>query len=536
MILYRLLHNGRIYTMDSERTAVEAILIDGNRILEVGDFRQLMELAGRAEMIDLGGATVVPGLVDSHTHFLSYCSLRLGVDLTGTRTLEEVQGLIGRKADELPAGEWIRGAGWNKNLWPGGEFPGREDLDEVTQRHPVAVSSKDGHALWANSEALRRAGLDSGVSCPPGGDILRDERGDLRGIFFETARSLVEDAMPPARLDELKDVVLQGQREAHALGLTGLVSCEGADALRVFGELNREGALSLRIRMTIPAESLDAAEKLGLTGFLGDEYLRITAVKIFVDGAIGSQTAHLFSAYCGRDDGYRGVEVCDRRDLRSRVRRAFALSLPVAVHAIGDAANHKVLDVLEELGAPDLGLRNRIEHAQLLLPGDIDRFARLGVIASVQPAHAVADRDLVDQYWGTRGRWAYAFRSLLDAGAVLAFGSDLPVDALDPLVGIRSAVTRRADDSRESWYPEERLTPAEAVCAYTWGSAYAVNEEDRRGRIAPGMLADLTVFDSDIIAGAPTDECSVLATVVGGEVVYGEGNLVEDADPGDHAG
>ncbi len=522
--MYKLFLNGNIHTMDSQTCVVEALLVQGDTILEVGDSRTLRERIGnlptsQVETIDLGGATVVPGLVDSHTHFVSYCSLRLGVDVTTTRTLEEVQEKVRGKAATLQPGQWVLGWGWNKNLWLGGQFPSRKDLDEVTERHPVALRSKDGHALWVNSEALRVAGLDRSATPPPGGDLLRDHRGELQGIFFETAISMIDDAVPPTPLEALKRAVIEGQKEAHALGLTGLVSCEGADALRVFGELNREDALTLRVRMTLPDDSLDAAEALGLSGSFGDDRLRISAVKMFTDGAVGSQTAYLFSPYCGREDGYRGLQVLDPSGLKSRVQRSFALSFPVAIHAIGDAANHEVLDVLEELGAQETGLRNRIEHAQLLLPGDLERFSQLGVIASVQPAHAVADRDVVDEYWGERGRYAYAFRSLLDAGAIVAFGSDLPVDVLDPLVGIRAAVTRRAHPNQSSWYPEERLTALEAVRAYTWGSAYAVNEEDRRGTLAPGMLADLTVLSSDIIA-APTDPCEVVSTVVGGEVVF----------------
>lgn len=517
MILPTLFHNGTIHTLDDGRT-VQALLVDGERISGVGSVDALHG-DPTVTMVDLQGGTVVPGFVDSHTHFLSYCYMQVGVDLTEAASLEEALELTSGLAARTPANEWIRGGGWNKNLWGDGGFPHRRDLDRVTRDHPVALRSKDAHALWTNTEALRRAGLDSRIQSPPGGEVLYDGDGEPMGIFLETAMSLVDDAMPEPSTEELKRVVLDGQGEAHSLGLTGLVSCEGADALRVFTELNREESLSLRIRMTMPAESLDALERLGITRGLGDEMLRISAVKIMVDGALGPQTAYMFDPYCGREeDGYRGLLLMDPEEFRNQVERSFGLSMPVAVHAIGDAANSLVLDVISELqdGSVD---RSRIEHAQVLRPGDIERFAGLGVIASVQPTHAVADRDLVDRYWGSRGRYAYAFRSLMNAGVVLAFGSDLPVDVMDPLVGLRAAVHRGKDGGDCSWYPEERLSPEEAVRAHTWGSCYALGEEDRRGTLAPGMLADFVVLSHDIMAGG-LDECRVEMTVVGGEVVY----------------
>lgn len=520
MILPTLFHNGKIYTLDEDRDdrVVDSLLVDGKHIREAGSREELCAGPGLTR-IDLQGRTVVPGFVDSHTHFLSHCYMQVGVDLTQATSLEQAQELISRVAERTPPGEWIRGGGWNKNLWGDGDFPHRSDLDRVTRDHPVALRSKDAHALWANTEALRRAGLDARVGSPPGGKMLHDEDGELRGIFVETAMSLIDEVMPEPSLQELKRVVLEGQREAHSLGLTGLVSCEGADALRVFTELNRAGALSLRVRMTMPAESLDALESLGITRGLGDERLRISAVKIMIDGALGPQTAYMFDPYRGREaDGYRGLLLMDPEEFSSQVERSFGLSLPVAVHAIGDAANSLVLDVLSELKNRAVG-RNRIEHAQVLRPEDIERFARLGVIASVQPTHAVADRDLVDRYWGSRGRYAYAFRSLMRAGAVLAFGSDLPVDVMDPLAGIRAAVFRAKDGRDRSWYPEERLSAVEAVRAYTWGSCYALGEEGRRGTLVPGMLADFVVLSHDIMQGG-LEECRVDMTVVGGEVVF----------------
>jgi len=526
---HRVFTGGHIYTLEAEGGQAEALLVRGDEICAVGREDEIRAAAADLphvpEEIDLNGAVVVPGLVDSHTHFASYCEMSLGVDLTGTETLDEALERVRMLAAEKGVGEWIRGWGWNKNLWDDDSFPLRSDLDRVTREHPVALTSKDGHAMWVNTPALSQAGIDENTPDPAGGRIIPGEDGRPSGVLLETAMDLIQQVISPISLGEMKEALMQGQAEAHSLGLTGVITCEGAEALRALSELNREGKLTLRIRSTLPDAALNAAGTVGLTAGMGDNSLRMFAVKILVDGALGSQTAYLASPYSSRDDGYRGVPIYTEDELSDTVQQCRDLGFPVAVHAIGDAANHMVLNVLERHPPPD-GLRDRIEHAQLLKPDDISRFSELGIVASVQPAHLVADRDLVDRHWGERGRYAYAFGSLARAGTTLAFGSDLPVDVMDPLVGLQAAVWRTGD-RRGAWYPEQCIPAREAARAYTWGSAYGVGEERLRGLLKPGMLADFSAFDMDPLRAGPEEDCTCCMTVVGGEVVY-DGRDVPD--------
>ncbi len=525
----RVFTNARIYTMgEAVDRPEEAMFVVGGEIAAVGSQEEIRcaaaDYPGHVEVVDLGGAVVVPGLVDSHTHFAAYCEMGLGADLTRTQSRDEALQCVSEVVRGCSAGEWVRGWGWNKNLWEDDSFPDRYELDRVAPDNPVALTSKDGHAMWVNTLALAEAGIDADTPDPAGGRILSADDCRLCGILLETAMDLVRKVMPPVPVRDMKEVLLRGQAEAHSLGLTGLITCEGPEALRAFAELNREGKLSLRVRSTLPDDSLSAARSTGLTAGMGDDFLRLFAVKVLVDGALGAQTAHLSFPYRGREDDYRGVPIYTEEELVGIVRTCRDLGFPVAIHAIGDAANRTVLDVLERM-PPPAGMRDRIEHAQLLKPEDIPRFADLGVVASVQPAHAVADRDLVDRYWGERGKYAYAFRSLACAGTTLAFGSDLPVDVLDPLVGMRAAVCR-TDDNRAPWYPEECISASQAVRAYTRGSAYGVGEESVRGALLPSMLADFSVFSDDIMRHPPGTSCRCLMTVVGGDVVYDRGDSV----------
>jgi predicted amidohydrolase YtcJ len=363
---------------------------------------------------------------------------------------------------------------------------------------------------------------------PPGGHIRCDASGEPTGILQENAAALVREIVPQPTLQGVIAACKRGLANAHRVGLTGIHNCEGQQALAAFQELHRRGELTMRVLMHIPAGNLEAAVALGLRDGFGDEWVRVYGVKAFSDGALGSRSAWMLAPF--EDDRTNtGIPTITPSALNELVQVANGAGLSVAVHAIGDAANRAVLDAIAAAQAPaGACLRNRIEHVQLLHPDDIPRLAQIGVIASMQPIHATSDIEIADLHWGERAAGGYAWRSLLDSGAKLAFGSDAPVEDISPLLGIHAAVTRRRADGfpqAEGWYPEQRLTVSEAAHAYTMGAAYASGEEAIKGSLTAGKLADLVVLDQDIFQIDPMDiPCTqVLATMVGGKFVYQSG-------------
>jgi len=378
--------------------------------------------------------------------------------------------------------------------------------------------------MWVNSLALERARIDEGTPDPPGGEIERDEQGPT-GILKERARELLEEILPKPSPQTRQEALREAISEAQGFGLTGIHDCEGSEALADFQTLLAQGELGVRVYMMIPQESLKKVITLGLKTGFGNDFLRLGHLKLFADGSLGSQTAHMLEPFYGQPDNC-GIPILSRDELQDIVGRANEAEIACAVHAIGDAANRKVLDMFAQLRARGARgeVRHRIEHAQLLHPDDISRFKQLDIIASMQPIHATSDMLMADRYWEERARYSYAWRSLLYSGARLAFGSDCPVESLDPLMGIHAAVTRqRANGEPEGgWYPQERLTMSEAVHAYTLGAAYASGEERTKGSIAPGKLADLVVLSRDVFETPPREilETEVLYTIFDGRVVY----------------
>ena len=528
-----LLLNATIYTMDDQNPRAEAVALRDGRIIAVGGADEVREAAvPRAESIDLEGRTVVPGFGDAHVHLLDYALTLEQVNLEGVDSLAQAVALVRQRIVSAEPGAWIRGRGWDHNLWDEG-FPCKEDLDRIAPHNPVALTRKDGHLLWCNSLALQAAGIGPGTPNPPGGRIQRDARGEPTGILMETARELVYAVVPPPPARQRQEALRRAFLIAHSLGLTGVHEMghlRGREVLSDYQGLLARGDLGLRVCAMLPRKRLDEAIALGLRTGFGNEWLQIGGVKVFMDGTLGSQTADMLEEFEGQP-GNRGVVVTPAEEIREIVRRASGAGLACTVHAIGDAAVQKALDAVAMSHPPSFdyaqdrsAIRHRIEHAQLVHPDDIPRFAQLGVIASMQPIHATSDMLIADRYWGDRCRTAYAWRSLLDAGAHLAFGSDCPIETLSPLAGIHAAVTRqRADGTPEGgWYPEQRLTVAEAVRAYTLGAAYASGEESSKGSITMGKLADLVVLSRDIFA-IPLEEIletKVVATVLDGKVVY----------------
>ncbi len=516
------LYHGDFHTMDAERPRAQAVVVSQGRIAAVGDDSLADEWPG-ALRLDLEGKTVIPGLTDSHIHFVSHALAQQRVDLRDVSSPEDALRRVADRAAETETGRWVLGRGWDRNLWPGGRYPTRWDLDTVAPDNPVFLWSKDGHVAWVNSRALEEVCIGQDTPSPAGGEIIRDAHGRPTGILRENAAVMAEKSVPQPSASEIEEAILQMVPDFHAMGLVGIHDFEGRDAFLAFQHLLKEGRLGLRVNMGVPLESLDAALSVGLTTGFGDHWLRIGNVKIFSDGTLGSRTAAMLEPFEGEPDN-RGMLDISPEDLRDAVRKAGSAGLAVAVHAIGDRANRLVLDVLEEARRRGDVMRHRIEHAQLLAEGDMPRFASLGVIASMQPIHATADMEIADLHWGERSKGAYAFRSLLDLGVHLAFGSDAPVESPNPFLGIHAAVTRQHADGTPAggWHPEERISVEEAVRGYTMGAAYASGEESVRGSISPGKLADMVVLSQDIfsVSSEAIPDTQVLTMVVDGKIMF----------------
>jgi predicted amidohydrolase YtcJ len=437
--------------------------------------------------------------------------------------------LVAGRAQETEPEEWILGRGWDQEHWPERRFPTAADLDRVTPEHAVMLRAKSGHALVANARALSLAGITAETPDPPGGRIGRDVEGRPNGMLFEdSAMALVAGLVPLPAPEEVDEALRSAFLSAWRVGLTSIHDVDGPPAFAAYQRLRTRLELGLRVVKYLPLDALDCALEVGLQAGLGDDWLRVGGIKLFTDGALGPRTAAMLTPYEGVEDEPEstGVPTMEEDDLQQVVRKAAGGRLPLAVHAIGDRANRMVLDALADAAKVSArGLSHRIEHVQLLHPDDVDRLAQLGIVASMQPLHATQDYEMADRYWGDRCATAYAWRSLLDAGTLLAFGSDCPVEDLNPFLGIHAAVTRRRPDGSpgpEGWYPKQRLTVEEAVRAYTLGPAQAVGVGDRLGSLAPGKLADLVILDRDVFACDPMEIAGtqVLATMIGGRLVY----------------
>lgn len=518
-------YDGIVHTMNPAAPRAEAIGLRGGRVAVVGTSEEVRAEMSGAEEVGLSGRTIVPGLIDAHLHFVGLSLSLDEVPLLGSPSIAAAVERVARRGQTVERGQWLVGHGWNINSFDDARWPTRHDIDQVVVDRPVMLMSQDHHSCWVNSRALELAGVTSATPDPAGGRIDRHANGEPTGLLLEGAMQLVRAVVPEPDSERLLRAMIGGQRAANRLGLTSVGSMEDARALSALQLLRSRAGLTLRVYQSIPADSLDLAIGLGIRTGFGDDWLRLGHLKIFADGALGSRSAHMLQPYEGEPDN-SGMAVRQPDELRTLIRRAAGAGIATCIHAIGDAANRIVLDLYEEARAVQLlaGLRPRIEHAQVLAASDIARFGRLGVIASMQPIHCTSDMRGIDRWWGARGRGAYAFASLLRGGAVLAFGSDAPVDNLSPLAGIHAAVTRQDAGGQppEGWYPDERLSPLDALRAYTLGAAYASGEEKSKGSLEPGKLADLVVLSHDILAVTPARilATNVEMTVVGGEVVF----------------
>ena len=515
--------NGRVHTMDPSIPNATALAVQNEMILAAGSDSEVKALLRPGDcLIDLGGRAVIPGLVDSHIHLYWSARARAWTDLYGVPSLDEVLALVAARADGTPAGEWILGQAWNQNLWPGRAFPTAADLDRVAPAHPVYLRAQSGHASWANSLALELAGVNAETPDPPGGQIRRDASGLPTGILLEEAMDIVSAVVPKPSLAKGAESIAEALPALWATGITGVHCMDGGPSFEAMQILHQRAELKLRVVKYLPLERVDHAIGIGLRSGFGDDWLRVGGIKLFLDGALGVRTATMIEPYEDEPDNW-GIPILEEEELSEIGRKTSAAGLSLAVHAIGDRANRMALDLYQAL--PPAGMvPHRIEHVQLLHPDDLGRLAALDVTAAMQPIHATSDMEMADRHWGERTRYSFAWRSLLDRGTRLAFGSDAPVEPFAPLLGIHAAVTRRRPDGSPGpagWHPEQRLTRYQALKGFTLGPAEAAGMAHRMGTLSPGKLADLVVLDRDLFEVEPMEipESRVLGTMIGGEWV-----------------
>ncbi len=546
--------NGTIYTMDTAPAAqplVQAMAIDSatGTILAVGSNDEVRRYAGlQCELVNLRGRIVLPGFIDSHIHLLSTAYRSHHIDAFACTNEDEVATLVRQRASQTPRGHWILGGQWDKNLWPGENFPGKASLDAAAPHHPVALWSKDGHLLWVNSLALERANITAETPEPRNGAILRDGSGEPIGILQELdATQLVYKVIDESDPLMTRTLVQRLIPELQKSGITTIHDIEGMDALALFQALRDEGKLGVRVQMILPRQVLPELRKkrssrnrnapgsTGSTGYKADDMLSVGGIKIFADGTLGSQTAAMLEGFEGNPHN-RGILTISVQAMNETVSAAAELGISIAIHAIGDRAANVALNAIEQAQQhikasgkstrKPSRLRYRLEHAQLMTPEDLERMRRLGVVASIQPFHAVADRDIAERYWGKRHRRAYAYRTMQQMGIPLALGSDAPVEVFDPLRILYAATTRRdtATSPRPPWLPDQALSITDALWGYTMGAAYAGGEEHRKGSLTVGKLGDAVVLRENIF-DTPQEkmtENAIQATILGGKIVYGE--------------
>ncbi len=518
---------GSIYTMDPLRPLADGVAIVGDHILAVGGDAEIRKYIGpKTRVIDLAGRALVPGLVDGHCHLYGLGKSMEELSLRGVTSANEVGAKVAEAARGRSPGEWIEGRGWDQNLWTPADFPDHAILDAVAPQNPVALRRIDGHALWANHAALAHAGITRTTPDPPGGRIVHDAAGEPTGVLVDNAMALVEKQIPAVSAEVRKRRILAAAEVAIAAGLTGVHEMGiGDETIAAYRELAAAGKLKLRVYAfldgTDPAMVDQLATRRPERDVDGRSHFVVGGIKLFADGALGSRGAALLAPYSD-DPSQSGLVLESQDHLDHAAAEALRTGWQLAVHAIGDRANRMVLDAIERAHVP-ADRRFRIEHAQIVSPADIARFGKLGVIASMQPSHATSDMPWAEARLGhERLRGAYAWRSMLAAGARLAFGSDFPIEDVPVIAGIYAAVTRTdaAEKPEGGWLPEQILTLTEALHAYTVGPAYASFEEGHHGTIAPGYMADLTVFDHDLVVGPTLLTTRIDLTIVGGAIVY----------------
>jgi predicted amidohydrolase YtcJ len=526
-----ILTNGKVFTADDKGTVAEAVAIDGERIVAVGTTADINSKFTAERSIDLAGKLVTPGFNDAHIHFLGGGLSLLAVELLGSKTKEEAVQRIAAKIKELPPGSWIVGRGWDHTLW-GGEWPTRQDLDRVAPNNPVFVGRVDGHVSWANSLALQKAGVTRDTKAPEGGELLKDASGEPTGILKETAAELVGRVVPEPTREQQLSGIERALEEARRYGLTSIQDNSGYETTKLYRELLKAGKLTVRISEWQDfGNSIDELkrQRSEFASFNDDPLrLRLTALKGYVDGTLGSRTAAMLAPFS--DDPHNsGIPRRSPEELTRMIVERDRAGFQIALHAIGDKANRMAIDGYEaaskqnaHAGAPR---RHRLEHAQVIAPSDFSRIRDLGILASMQPSHAISDKRWAQDRLGEyRVQGAYAWHMMRSFGIHVPFGTDWPVEPVNPYLGLFAAVTRQSPegDPVGGWWPQERVSMAEAIRCYTAESAYASFEEKEKGQIVPGMLADLVVHSRDLLTIKPEEilKTEAVFTILGGKVVY----------------
>jgi predicted amidohydrolase YtcJ/beta-lactamase class A len=528
-----ILTGGRIWTGDKSTPWAQALASRADRIVRAGSNQDVMRLAGPAtRVIDLNGKLALPGFIDDHTHFVSGGFELMSVDLRDARTQEEFAQRIRRQAQKVGPGRWITGGDWDHELWPGAPLPTRDLIDQYTANNPVSVERLDGHMVLANSLALKLAGITKETADPPGGTIVRDHKtGEPTGVLKDAAMGLVDKVIPQPTAAEYDQALEAALKEAARVGVTSIQDITLWPDYEVYKRFRDSGRLTVRVYSRTPMRSWQRQADLVARFGRGDQWLRLGGLKAFMDGSLGSTTALFFQPFSDAPNtsGLMADDNIPEGKLKKNIVDADKAGLQCSVHAIGDRANNIILNYYEEAeranGSRDR--RFRIEHAQHLLPSDIPRFAKLGVIPSVQPYHAIDDGRWAEKRIGPeRIQTTYPFRSLIDSGASLTFGSDWTVAPLSPILGIYAAVTRETIDGKnpKGWIPGQKVTVEEAVRAYTSNCAFAEFAEHEKGTLAPGFLADVVVLSQNIFDIDPDDipKTEVVYTIVGGRMIHGE--------------
>ncbi|NIR43902.1 MAG: amidohydrolase [Gemmatimonadetes bacterium] len=512
---------GLIRTLDDERPTGECMLVREGRVAAIGTKAEVEGMAdGATRWVDLRPHTVLPGLTDSHIHLVEWALGLTGREVSGAGSMAGVLARVRAEAPAAEEGEWLEFRGWDPSWRSEADLTA---LDEASAGRPVALIAHDLHSGWLNSEAMRRLGIDADRREPVGGRVERDASGRPTGVLLERALDWWYQGRPRPGAAERRAALRRGQAALHRRGVTAVHSVEAPDSLRLVLELEAADELRLRVLHHVPQRFLDSLIECGLRSGFGSGWVRLGGIKYFTDGALGSRTAWMLEPYEGSRG--RGVQRLDVEEFAADVSRAARAGLAATVHAIGDAAVRMTLDTLERTGNAGLAIPHRIEHLQCVHPDDLSRAGRLGIVASMQPSHMLTDISLAEERWGTeRCRGVFALHSLLEAGTVLAFGSDAPVETADPREGFYAAATRRDRTGypADGWYPHERITGLETLIAYTMGPARAAGDADRRGRLAPGFAADFAAWETDPVEADPDAVLSAdtAATVVGGEIVF----------------
>lgn len=527
--------NGNIYTVEAGQPKASALATVGQKLVYVGSNEGAKEYVGaKTKIVDLKGKTVLPGLIEGHMHYTREGAFLLQVNAFWLPK-DEILAKVKAEADRLPPGTWIVGSGWNQEVWPDRQFPNKAELDAVAPNHPVSLTRTDGHALWVNSKALEMAGIDRSTPVPDGGIIENDANGELTGLLFENAMALVRSKITPLSTERVKEAILKAQAELFSYGLTSALSAgnltmNSVEDINIIKSLYQDGQLKIRIYAMINAEHAAPYYKSGPDIGQFDNRLTVRAVKFYADGALGSRTALMLDDYTDRDD-WKGVERTSRDKLLTGFREASKAGFQLANHAIGDGGVRNTIDLFEQIMKEQNVSANhrwRIEHFQITTASDLERMAKLKIIPVMQAVHATSDKNMAENRIGSeRIKYAYAWRKVLNAGMTIVNGSDAPIELVNPYHGLYASVTRMDRDGNPpgGWYPEEKMTREEALKSFTIWAAYGQFEENLKGSLKPGKLADFVVIDRDYMTCPDSEikDIGALMTVVGGEIVYRSG-------------